>query len=106
EGDAPEYSNSRIDWAAGGVAAPAATTAFADLSDAQKLVVARSLGYEYDSVNKRYFNYNAPIGKKVVTDFEQGAAVDYSNADIYWGAAGAPAAGTPFASLSEAQQRT
>ena len=53
----------------------------------------------------KYFNYNAPIGRNMVTTFSQGPVVDYSNADIYWGNVAAPAAGTSFASLSQAQQR-
>ncbi|MCX7258209.1 MAG: hypothetical protein NTZ64_16245 [Polaromonas sp.] len=53
---------------------------------------------------KNYFNYNAVPGKKAVTSFTQGAATDYSNADIYWGAVTPPASNAAFSSLSDAQK--
>ena len=35
----------------------------------------------------RYFNYNAPAGKKSVTTFVQGTWTDYKTDDMYWGTA-------------------
>jgi hypothetical protein len=45
QGPSADYSNSQIDWAAGGVTAPASSAGFDSLSQAQKEVVARQLGY-------------------------------------------------------------
>jgi hypothetical protein len=105
QGQSADYSNSLVDWLAAGVAAPAVSAGFDSLTDAQKLVVAKYLGYEYDAEYQRYFNYNAPQGRKVATTFSQGVVTDYRNEDIYWGAAGAPAAGTAFTGLTQAQQQ-
>ena len=152
QGLSADYNNGRIDWAGAGVSAPAANTAFGQLSGAQKLVVANTLGYVFDyygmpgqlwdgdptissddiarpdadatyaqltaqqkaiviayidsgSGAKNYFNYNAAAGKKVVTTFTQGPLTDYSNANIYWGAAGQPAADASFDSLTLAQKK-
>ena len=100
----PDYENAAIDWAAFGTTRPVAVPTFAQLSAAQKQAIAASMDFATPGAVK-YFNYNAPIGRKIVTTFSQGPVVDYSNADIYWGNVAAPAAGTSFASLSQAQQR-
>ncbi|MEO7578774.1 MAG: calcium-binding protein, partial [Massilia sp.] len=87
QGVSSDYSNALVNWGAAG--APAAGTAFASLTTAQKLAVASSLGYEVDTSSDKvaYYNYNAAAGKKLVYSFTEGAVTDYSNANIYWGAA-------------------
>ncbi|WP_295538365.1 calcium-binding protein, partial [uncultured Pseudacidovorax sp.] len=153
QGPAYDYDNARIGWAAAGVSAPAAGTAFDALSGAQKMVVAEALGYTFDFYSmpgdlwfgpgvdagtpiapipdadaawsqlsaqqrqivadfldhgtgyKNFFNYNAAPGKKAVSTFTQGPASDYANGSIYWGSAGAPAAGAAFGDLTAAQQK-
>ena len=41
----------------------------------------------------QFFNYDAAPGRKLVTSFTEGVVTQYNNADVFWGAAGAPAAG-------------
>ncbi|WP_420226204.1 hypothetical protein [Pigmentiphaga litoralis] len=48
QGPSYDYDNAAIGWAAAGVAVPAAGTAFAALSGAQKMLVAEALGYTFD----------------------------------------------------------
>ena len=84
---------------------PALDVAYRDLTAAQQQVVARALAQlEAGGSTLQFFNYSADPGKKLVTGFTQGLVTDYTNEDIVWGAAGAPAAGTAFAQLSAAQQ--
>ena len=85
---------------------PGIDATYAELTTAQKAVVESYIDSAASPDKpKNYFNYNAPVGKKVVTDFTQGPAVDYSNADIYWGDAGAPAANAAFGDLTNAQKK-
>jgi len=104
QGKSADYSNALIDWKGAGIPAPAINTPFENLSDAQKTVVVKALGYSFDEVTKQYVNYNAKAGKKLVKTFEQGAVFDYSNSDIYWGEA-APSENTDFANLTLEQQK-
>ncbi|HYF18850.1 MAG TPA: calcium-binding protein, partial [Ramlibacter sp.] len=98
-----EFAGSDINWALFGATAPADGTTYAHLTAAQKSAVDQSLGYASGRAH-HYVNYNAPLGKKVATNFVEGGS-DYSNDDIFWGTAGKPAAGTSFSALSEAQKR-
>ena len=102
-GPEADYSNSDIVW--GDLPAPADDTSFEDLTDAQKTRVAEQLGYEYSSVTKAYYNFNAPSGEIVKTTFVQGEGVSYTHDQIYWGEAVAePSPDTPFADLTPEQQ--
>jgi hypothetical protein len=48
QGESSDYSNALIDWAAAGVSAPAANATFEQLTAAQKVVAANSIGYLFD----------------------------------------------------------
>ncbi|MDP4842168.1 MAG: hypothetical protein NWR74_06260, partial [Burkholderiaceae bacterium] len=100
QGVTPDYRNDNIYW--GDVGEPAAGTVFNDLTDAQKEVVARSLGYErFDGVH--FFNAQAPLSEVWVSGFaEGGGAYDLSTMD--WGGVPAPALNTTFEQLSVAQR--
>ena len=139
-------TDSKYTLGAGATASSIANyTPFASLSDAQKLIVATSLGYVMMPVQNSdnliappayYYNPAAPAGKQLVstfteggyagslagytyyggtvyynpttkaikTSFVQGDPVDYDNNLINWGDVGAPAAGTSFDNLTEAQK--
>ena len=101
EGRIPDYLNSTIDW--GSVTAPAADTPFDGLTAEQKDQLLSVLGYTAYA-GPVYYNPNAPADAVIMTRFVEGPTVDYSNDDIDWDTAGAPAAGTQFEDLTEAQQ--
>ena len=71
----------------------------------QKAVVIAHLDSDDPKLAKNFFNYNAEPGRKLVSSFTQGPVTDYSNANIFWGDVGAPAADADFASLSVAQKK-
>ncbi|MFT5030879.1 MAG: hypothetical protein ACI9VS_003341, partial [Candidatus Binatia bacterium] len=103
QGGKTDYQNSEVNW--GTVSAPSANATFDSLSSAQKMKVAEHLGYEYDSVGKVYFNYLADEDNRIRDEFVQGPVSDYSNANIFWGAAGAPSENAGFSSLTADQKQ-
>ncbi len=98
----PDYRNADIDWS--GVGTPAANALFGNLTAAQKLRVATTLGYTALAGPVVYYNPGAAAGKQFVTTFVQGTPADYANSEVDWGTAGAPAADATFASLTPDQQ--
>jgi hypothetical protein len=84
---------------------PAIEARWTDLTADQQAVVIAHLDSSDPTLAKNFFNYNAEPGKKAVKTLTQGPVTDYSNADVYWGDVGAPAANADFASLSAAQKQ-
>ncbi|MEI7786554.1 MAG: hypothetical protein WCK08_19360, partial [Betaproteobacteria bacterium] len=109
QGVSADYDNSRIDWAAAGLAAPAANATFAQLSAAQKLVVANSLGYLFDYERIAYEDWSSvPFDYSTVSRAEWTEASSLNFAlvisDKQWGTVAKPATGTPYSALTAAQQ--
>jgi hypothetical protein len=96
---AAQFEVDSIDW--GGVRAPADNAGFAQLTAAQRAIVAETLGYA--QVEQQVFvNPNAAAGKQVLPTLTAG--VDYQNAAMDWGTLARPANAAGFDDLTAAQQ--
>lgn len=85
QGVVTDYQNKDIYWGESG--APAANATFASLSDAQKQIVAASLGYDMlTGVN--YYKADAVLGEQIKHGFLAGQTYDYDVVD--WGGVGQP----------------
>ena len=109
QGESADYDNSRINWAAAGLSPPAANTSFAQLSAAQKLVVANSLGYLFDYDRIAYESWSSvPFDYSTVTRAEWTEASSLNFAlvisDKQWGTVAKPSTGTPYSGLTSAQK--
>jgi hypothetical protein len=81
-----DYLNKDIYWGTAGT--PSADASFASLTEAQKNLVAASLGYEVYT-GSSYYKADAIIGQQMKAGFVVGNQVDYDLID--WGGVGAPA---------------
>ncbi|MDZ4126740.1 MAG: calcium-binding protein, partial [Hydrogenophaga sp.] len=109
QGISADYDNQRIDWAAAGLSAPAAGTAFAQLSAAQKLLVADGLGYFYDYGSIAPEAWSAtPFDYRTVSRDEWIAASSLNFAMVIsaaqWGTVAKPLAGVGYGELTAEQK--
>ena len=100
QGVVTDYRNVEMTWGAAG--APGAAASFASLTQEQKDVVARSLGYERHT-GTWYLKADAVPSERWVSGFTAGGGV-YDPATMDWGGAAAPADATGFEGLTIAQR--
>jgi hypothetical protein len=100
QGVLTDYTNANMLWGSAGAAT--GSTTFASLTQAQKDVVAHSLGYDrYDG--QHYFKADAPLSEMWVSGFTAGGgAFDLSTID--WGGVAMPDATVGFEQLTIAQR--
>ncbi|MEN9775267.1 MAG: hypothetical protein RL322_2337, partial [Pseudomonadota bacterium] len=102
QGAPVDFDNTEITWGAAGE--PEDDAGFADLTAAQKAVVAQHMGYQLLDAPAMFIKASAPRDQQIAYGFAEttGAVFDYDRVD--WDNVTAPASGTAFADLTDDQQ--